>query len=340
MNEKYIDSSCQLCGKKLSETDDVVVCPVCGAPHHRSCYKSLGHCADEDRHFLNQEWESQETSQDSQKQDYFRCPRCSTPNPSENVFCEICGYPLSIAPQDAGGGNKALPFKKTGAPFESVGGQRQDPGEVPFDVYSSPYGGLDPEDEIEGVSAHELAIFIGSNSSSYYIPKFKSLEERRLKISWNASAFFFGALSLGFIYYLYRKMYAFAVPLLLLFLAYIVPIMYVAFGIDPVSLNLNNLTPFQTSMMNFASNMQIVNIGAAFLSGFFANFLYKNHVYGRIEKIREKNLPKEQYKPMLREKGGINYTVVIIAVIIIALSFVLLSLGHYYLKLLPLGPPS
>jgi len=42
--------SCALCHAYLFPEDDVVYCPVCGAPHHRECYNSVGHCALEELH--------------------------------------------------------------------------------------------------------------------------------------------------------------------------------------------------------------------------------------------------------------------------------------------------
>lgn len=44
------DKSCALCHAYLFEEDDVVYCPICGAPHHRECYNSIGHCALEEAH--------------------------------------------------------------------------------------------------------------------------------------------------------------------------------------------------------------------------------------------------------------------------------------------------
>ena len=43
---------CAYCHARLFEEDDVVWCPECGAPHHRACWESLGHCARQDRHGL------------------------------------------------------------------------------------------------------------------------------------------------------------------------------------------------------------------------------------------------------------------------------------------------
>ena len=50
------DKQCQLCNAYLFEDDDVVFCPECGAPHHRECYNSLGHCALEHLHGTDQQY--------------------------------------------------------------------------------------------------------------------------------------------------------------------------------------------------------------------------------------------------------------------------------------------
>ena len=50
MSQKEINKSCALCHAYLFDEDDVVYCPVCGAPHHRECYNSIGHCALESTH--------------------------------------------------------------------------------------------------------------------------------------------------------------------------------------------------------------------------------------------------------------------------------------------------
>ena len=47
---KYTGIPCAACGKKFTAEDDVVVCPECGTPYHRACYKELGHCVNEARH--------------------------------------------------------------------------------------------------------------------------------------------------------------------------------------------------------------------------------------------------------------------------------------------------
>ncbi len=41
---------CPVCKNTFTENDDVVVCPECGTPHHRECYKSTGKCFNEALH--------------------------------------------------------------------------------------------------------------------------------------------------------------------------------------------------------------------------------------------------------------------------------------------------
>ncbi len=46
----YTKDKCPVCGELFKEDDDIVVCPVCGAPHHRECYNKENHCHFEDKH--------------------------------------------------------------------------------------------------------------------------------------------------------------------------------------------------------------------------------------------------------------------------------------------------
>lgn len=49
-------ASCVRCKSYLFAEDDVVYCPICGAPHHRECYSALGHCALEELHGTENEY--------------------------------------------------------------------------------------------------------------------------------------------------------------------------------------------------------------------------------------------------------------------------------------------
>ena len=67
MDFKSSEISCVRCKAYLFNEDDVVFCPVCGAPHHRECYKVLGHCALEELHGTEKEYSRQKIEKEKQK---------------------------------------------------------------------------------------------------------------------------------------------------------------------------------------------------------------------------------------------------------------------------------
>lgn len=56
MSMKYTGKMCVSCGKKFTDTDDIVVCPECASPHHRECYRNSGRCANENLHATDFDW--------------------------------------------------------------------------------------------------------------------------------------------------------------------------------------------------------------------------------------------------------------------------------------------
>ena len=45
----YEGLSCPVCAKAFTADEDIVVCPQCGLPHHRACWKSVGQCYAHDK---------------------------------------------------------------------------------------------------------------------------------------------------------------------------------------------------------------------------------------------------------------------------------------------------
>ena len=59
---KYTGIPCAACKKPFEDGDDIVVCPECGTPYHRACYKELGHCIHEQRHAEGYLWQPPKTA--------------------------------------------------------------------------------------------------------------------------------------------------------------------------------------------------------------------------------------------------------------------------------------
>lgn len=53
---RFQNKTCPVCREKIKESDEVVVCPECGTPHHRACYFVKNKCA---LKFLHGEFEWQ-----------------------------------------------------------------------------------------------------------------------------------------------------------------------------------------------------------------------------------------------------------------------------------------
>ena len=92
---------CAGCGAYLFEEDDVVFCPVCGAPHHRECYNSKGHCAFESLHGTDRQYDKAE--QEKEKQPEEKKPENNVyTKPKENMdpITILQFDPLGGVPED------------------------------------------------------------------------------------------------------------------------------------------------------------------------------------------------------------------------------------------------
>lgn len=174
----YEGQQCQLCGKEFTSEDSVVVCPICGAPHHKECYLEHGDCALAQHHSEGFTYKASEPSveqvEDNPQGTAHYCKRCGAKLVEDAEFCLMCGQPNS-APVSV------IPVAKNAG--------------------KDPLGGLDQGEEIAGVKVGELAATVRLNSNKY-LPKFKALNSRRTRLSWNWSAAIFGEY-----YYFFRKMY-------------------------------------------------------------------------------------------------------------------------------------
>ena len=59
----YTGCECKSCGKKFTSEDDIVVCPECGTPYHRECWKKEGKCINTELHESHRSWKEANTAQ-------------------------------------------------------------------------------------------------------------------------------------------------------------------------------------------------------------------------------------------------------------------------------------
>ena len=301
----YVGLDCPVCHRPFTEEDDIVVCPVCGAPHHRACWNRLGHCACEDTHGTDHEWRR---PQQEQPHGEKRCPRCGTMNPEEGLFCTKCGLPLNQEEAQATAGR--------GGAYSPFGGQQGAPV-----VIVDPMGGVDPSETIDEIPVTEIASFLGINSA-YYLPRFVSMHKNKSAVNLNWAA---GFLS-GF-WMLYRRMIKPFLIFLIIMVILNIPNMitssqYISAAVQDMEYFLNNgdvnpslYHPAEGLLLatNILSYITILVRVALLL---FGNRIYMSYVLKKVRRIREVQEDPTSRGQMLSAQGGIKpaYPLIYVAI--------------------------
>ena len=180
----FIGEKCVACGEIFKDGDDIVVCPECGSPHHRACYKAQNKCANSALHGTDESWHSSaETAQEeaAAEKKFIICSACHFPNSVDAESCVRCGADLT---SDGADGEDA----ETEAPFG-----------VP-----RPYLGFNPDEDMGGSPLRDVADFVRTNTI-YYIPIFKRMKDTGRSISFNLISFVFPP-----VYFANRRMWFWA----------------------------------------------------------------------------------------------------------------------------------
>ena len=293
----YIGIPCPVCGKKFEKGDDIVVCPECGAPHHRDCYEKNHGCANAVNHASGKEWAPPEPEH---KEDYdgtkeLRCPKCNTLNPYDGIFCQVCGTRLE---------NYTSRHSET---RENTG-----PTPIPPNPFTTPYGGISPDETMEDIPVKDIVLYVGENSF-YFLPFFKEFSQGRRSFSWNWSAFIF-----HFFYFFFRKMWLPGILLLLFDLIVSVPSILVNWS---TFAQMGLLEPLKYSFdLDLLYNVSMVlgwlSLAVRFVMAGFANRIYYSRVVTKVKQLRSQTFPSEAaYVGELTRQGRTNRNVLIITII-------------------------
>ena len=308
----FVNVNCPVCNEKFAAEDDIVVCPVCGTPHHRGCYAKLGRCANEQWHtegkiFNADEQRGEEKTEQTERAEDVVCRRCGERCNSNAIFCSRCGAPVMH--------NKSGEQGAQG-PFFAM---------APIAVY-------DENEELEGVEAYKIASLVKENKIRFML-YFKAMIKKKSKTSFNFAAFLFSPF-----YFIYRKMYGIGIAALLLFALLNVPSIIMLFTNEYLSEIVGSTVSFGLSLSkqqinflltaNYISSLIITAV--RFLSGFFANWLYFKKLKKQAVEISINTKTKDEFIAVADKKGGVNRIAigVIVAVVIFfgwAAAFALVS---------------
>jgi len=310
---EYTNLTCPVCKRRFSGEDDIVVCPVCGTPHHRACWAKEGQCANIEWHSQNKTFDAEEEhrkfndeqrakQEQEDKKQVNVCPRCGQHNDYQALFCNRCGAPIS---QGFGGGNTP--------PFGQGGFYRA----APF----NPFAAMDSDEPIDGVETWKLSAVVRENQIRF-IPQFKAFSKKKRKTSFNFAAFMFSPF-----YFFYRKMYGIGAALTAVMLVLNLPALILNFSNDylsqiaDVTVNYGfNLTDRQIIWLSGAAYFSSLAIMAIrILSGLFANWFYFKKCK-KIAALIDKNAhSREEFVSAANKKGGVNRVLIISFVVLYVL---------------------
>ncbi len=310
----YQGFSCPVCDQPFSENDDVVVCPACGAPHHRSCWKQEGHCHFEQTHGTSQQWTREQYTTHAKAAERSvtqRCPHCGHDNSVFAEFCAHCGKALQ-----AEDWNSTFEDEKTHeqAPFSSFGGYGE------YRPFHTDTVNVPDYTDIDGVSAKDFRLFVGQNSQ-YYVPRFYKMSQKGSSFGWNWAAFLMTPYWLWF-----RKQRFFGTIVLLFEVLRAVISSFVLYGYIGFSATMSGeelvMRLEQLSGDSVFRQWQLIIYLLLFISALLRVFfgVFGNYLYFSLAKKRILKLRGQANSAAIVAAGGVSSVLAIVAYVVLYLA--------------------
>lgn len=146
---RFLNEKCPVCNKSFNHDDDIVVCPYCGTPHHRECYKENSNCANHEMHSEDFRWE-----------------------------------PTFVTSEDV----KSTIENEVKTPFNQPIDIDQMPMGIPFPSFQQNFLDSFPKEFEDGVKTEDVAVFV-RHESPKYLKKFQQIKDGKLTWNWAAFFF-------------------------------------------------------------------------------------------------------------------------------------------------------
>ena len=290
---RFDNKLCPVCRRPLTDKSDVVVCPVCGTPHHRACYMKNNRCGVESWHASGFVWQG-----------------------------HLPDEPANEPPPQQGSDDPHHAEYPQGAEAPDMSGGFGQPVDIEEFLEQLQKQTMDDRRGEDGVSSRELSAFVG-RSVMHYSQAFAAFRApaapggKKRKVFFNLCAGLFAP-----VHQFYRRMDLIGVILLLLELFYYIPTLLSVIGAANAAL-LRNISLI-TSLVSF-----VVMV----LMCMFGDYLYYRFTVKRIKKIRMAydDGKAEGYYEALAEKGNPSWLRAIIS--ILAVYFAEACLILYFTRL-------
>lgn len=306
-NFRYTNEKCPVCGETFTESSEIVVCPLCGTPHHKECYSKNGECGNSEKHNEGFIWKPENNPEE--------------PQANENPYANANPYVNPNPYANANANGQMPPYGAPVPPQFAVG-------------MSNPLNAFPPELE-DGVSTEDAAAVI-KNRPGTYLRKFFLIKSG--KRTFNFCAFLFG----GY-WFIYRKMYKLGALFLAITLAVsAIPIFIPQYNqleseISAITEEYGNnistddpmgsLNEMYAKMGESIKNNPVgvaaiavqytVNIALSLYFGFIADKKYKEHVVNKVREINssEYTAENEEFRKLrLFSEGGTTFGYTVLAI--------------------------
>ncbi len=300
---KYTGEKCFHCAVEFSDSDDVVVCPECGTPYHRECYKESGTCTNHALHESGGSWKSEAAVKDEKPQTELHrvCTACMHSNPIDAEKCEACGTEFSK--------------------LNTIDGENPDIGGMFGGIDpTKQYLGYNPDEDFEGAKLKEVAQFVDSNTF-YYLPLFKRMKDLGSKVSFNFICLFF-----PYFYFANRKMWLWGVIAAVVSMLFSVPeYIYIlgsqGEGLPFLQSAVNIVTENEAFIKTLMEICQTFDWGMRILLCLFSNWLYMRFAVRSINKVKA-HYGGPVSPGRLKAMGGVNpANILIMGLILFGLAF-------------------
>lgn len=172
----YDNKVCDGCSGLMLEGEDIVVCPECGTPQHRECYKKNNECVNAHLHAEGFDWRAANPEPEKKEEEAETQAENAAEASSQNERSEVFSSSEEIP-------NIQFP-------------------EVHFSGIYVNGRTVDANEDIGGVTASEAITYTQINSRHYLRKLIKHKNKKSFFLSWNWGAFAFGSA-----WFFYRKLY-------------------------------------------------------------------------------------------------------------------------------------
>lgn len=297
---RYTGEICPVCNENFNPEDDIVVCPLCGTPHHRDCYKKNGECAHNEKHNEGYRWVHAHTAPPS------------SPENKENTAPPFNPYTTQGETHNS---RDAASTVFWGTP------------QNPFDAY--------PKELDEGVATEEAAEFVQMNAFKYLQNFFY---QKSGKKTFNWAAFLFAPY--WFFYRKMNKIGIIFMSVMLgISILLSIPSATTDFmndlsewsykysdssGIDTEEEQAAYIESYTTDFQKLMSENtlgaaivvadSVISLILHLVAGFMANKRYYNHTVSKIRQIKAETAEHELRKLKFYKEGGMSMTRAFLAV--------------------------